>query len=89
MNINQLNGGYITTQEFTWKKKWIFKQSAAPTLTTLAGAANGLRPLAARGLAGIKVEKLTICIDNAGPLWGHCIVAIVSISELSSLAVLF
>jgi hypothetical protein len=24
------------------KKKWIFKQSAAPTLATLAGAANGL-----------------------------------------------
>ena len=23
---------YIATQEFTWKKKWIFKQSAAPTL---------------------------------------------------------
>ena len=23
------------------KKKWIFKQSAAPTLATLAGAANG------------------------------------------------
>ena len=20
--------------------------------------------------------KLTICIDNAGPLWGHCIVAV-------------
>ena len=35
------------------KKKWIFKQSAAPTLATLAGAASGLRPLAARGLAGI------------------------------------
>ena len=41
----------IATQEFTWKK-WVFKQSAAPTLATLAGAANGLRPLAARGLAG-------------------------------------
>ena len=46
---------YIATQEFTWKKKWIFKQSAAPTLATLAGAANGLRPLAARWLAGIIV----------------------------------
>ena len=35
------------------KKKWIFKQSAAPTLASLAGASNGLWPLAARGLAGI------------------------------------
>ena len=34
------------------KNKWIFKQGAAPTLATLAGAANGLWPLAARGLAG-------------------------------------
>ena len=34
------------------KKKWIFKQSAAPTLATLTGAATGRRPLAARGLAG-------------------------------------
>jgi hypothetical protein len=25
--------------------------------------------------------KLTICIDNAGPLWGHCIVAILPIDE--------
>ena len=33
------------------KKKWIFKQSAAPTLATLACAANG-----GRGLAGIKKE---------------------------------
>ena len=47
---------YIATQEFTWKKKWIFKQSAAPTLATLAGAANGLRPLAVRGLAGIRIS---------------------------------
>ena len=37
------------------KKKWIFKQSAAPTPATLAGAANGLRPLTARGLAGINM----------------------------------
>ena len=38
------------------EKKWIFKQSAAPTLATLAGAANGLR----RGFAGIntKLNKL-------------------------------
>ena len=35
------------------KKKWVFKQSTVPTLATLAGAANGLRPLVARGLAGI------------------------------------
>ena len=28
-------------QRFYMKKKWIFKQSAAPTLATLAGAANG------------------------------------------------
>ena len=30
---------YIATQEFTWKKKWIFNQSAAPTLATLASGA--------------------------------------------------
>ena len=42
------------------KKKWIFKQSAAPTLATLAGAANGLRPLAARGLAGINKAVLDV-----------------------------
>ena len=42
------------------KKKWNFKQSAAPTLATLAGAANGLRPLAARGLAGIKLEDFVM-----------------------------
>ena len=52
------------------KKKWIFKQSAAPTLATLAGAANGLRPLAARGLAGIKLiltlfENVTKAIKNS------------------------
>ena len=40
------------------KKKWIFKQSAAPTLATLAGAANGLRLLAARGLAGMNDLRL-------------------------------
>ena len=51
---NFLSCLYIATQEFTWKNKWIFKQSAAPTLATLAGATNGLRPLSARGLAGMK-----------------------------------
>ena len=46
----------IAIQEFTWQNNLIFKQSAAPTLATLAtlaGTANGLRPLAARGLAGM------------------------------------
>ena len=51
------------------KKKWIFKQSAAPTLATLAtlaGAANGLRLLAAHGLAGIKVTLLLkLDVDRA------------------------
>ena len=37
------------------KKKWIFQQSAAPTL---AGAANGLRPCWRRvGLLGLHLEK--------------------------------
>ena len=49
------------------KKKWIFKQSAAPTLATLAGAANGLRPLAARGLAGIKIISIITALGNYLP----------------------
>ena len=32
---------HIAIQEFPRKKKWIFKQSAAPTLATLAGAVGG------------------------------------------------
>ena len=40
------------------KKKWIFKQSAAHTL---AGAANGRRPLAARGLSGMNASKIFAC----------------------------
>ena len=56
------------------KKKWIFKQSAAPTLATLAGAANGLRPLAARGLAGVICllsHYLSKCVCNlmSGQCW--------------------
>ena len=61
-SINFVLPPYSITQ----KKKWIFKQSAAPTLATLAGAANGLRLLAAHGLAGIKVTLLLkLDVDRA------------------------
>ena len=51
------------------KKNWIFKQSAAPTLATLACAANG-RPLAACGLAGINAMGFLTSPANQSKLNG-------------------
>ena len=54
----------IAIQEFPRKKKGIFKQNAAPTLATLAGAANGLRPLAARGLTGKRLCRVSAATSS-------------------------